>query len=68
MHLGLACCAPGPCPLLVLGELGFTHLVRSLGQPSLHDGLRLAAAPSCSHHYLGYMPPDLILPLFSLLV
>lgn len=66
MHLGLACCAPGPYPLLVLGEPGFTHLVPSLGQLSLPDGLRLAATPFCSCHSLGDMPPDLTLPLFSL--
>ena len=68
MHLGLASCALGPRLFLVLGEPGFTHLVPSLGQPSLPDGLRLAATPSCSYHSLGDMPPDLILPLFSLFV
>lgn len=48
-HLDLAYCALGPCPLLVLGEPGLTHLVPSLGQPPLSYGLRLAAAPLPPH-------------------
>lgn len=43
--VGLGLCASGSCWLPVLGEPGCTHLVLSLGQPSLPESWRLAVAP-----------------------
>lgn len=43
--LGLGLCAPGSCPLPVLGEPGLAPLVLSLGEPSLPDSWRQAVAP-----------------------
>lgn len=61
MHtLELGLCAPGPCPPPVFGEPGLAHLVLSLGQPSLHDGWRLAMAP---HSFYATNTPWGICPL-----